>query len=135
MDFFLIAVIVLGSIGLVAAIVLYVCSKKFAVNEDPRIQQVNELLAGANCGGCGFAGCGRLAEALVKGADKGSIDGLSCPVGGAETMTRVADLLGMAIANGEPKVAVVRCNGSCDKRPKTNEYMGLRTCAAMNASI
>ena len=48
-------------------------------------------------------------------------------------MNRVADLLGMAIANGEPKVAVVRCNGSCDKRAKTAEYVGLRTCAAMNA--
>ena len=62
MDFFLIAVIVLGSIGLIAAIVLYVCSKKFAVYEDSRIQQVNALLAGANCGGCGFAGCGGLAD-------------------------------------------------------------------------
>jgi Na+-translocating ferredoxin:NAD+ oxidoreductase RNF subunit RnfB len=132
MDFFLIAVIVLGSIGLVAAIVLYVCSKKFAVNEDPRIQQVNALLAGANCGGCGYAGCSGLAEALVKGADKGSIDGLNCPVGGADTMASVADLLGMAIANGEPKIAVVRCSGSCDKRAKTAEYVGLRTCAAMN---
>ena len=111
MDFFLIAVIVLGSIGLIAAIVLYVCSKKFAVYEDPRIQQVNALLAGANCGGCGFAGCGGLAEALVKGADKGNIDGLNCPVGGVDTMTRVADLLGMAIANGESKIAVVRETG------------------------
>lgn len=133
MDFFLIAVIVLSSIGLIAAIVLYVCSKKFAVYEDPRIQQVNALLAGANCGGCGFAGCGGLAEALVKGADKGSIDGLNCPVGGVDTMTRVADLLGMAIANGESKIAVVRCSGSCDKRVKTAEYIGLRTCAAMHA--
>ena len=133
MDFFLIAVIVLGSIGLIAAIVLYVCSKKFAVYEDPRIQQVNALLAGANCGGCGFAGCGGLAEALVKGADKGNIDGLNCPVGGVDTMTRVADLLGMTIANGESKIAVVRCSGSCDKRVKTAEYVGLHTCAAMHA--
>ena len=133
MDFFLIAVIVLGSIGLIAAIVLYVCSKKFAVYEDPRIQQVNALLAGANCGGCGFAGCGGLAEALVKGADKGNIDGLNCPVGGVDTMTRVADLLDMAIANGESKIAVVRCSGSCDKRVKTAEYVGLHTCAAMHA--
>ena len=58
MDFILIAVIVLGAIGLVAALVLFAASKKFAVYEDPRIAQVSELLPGANCGGCGFAGCG-----------------------------------------------------------------------------
>ena len=118
----LIAVIVLGAIGLVAALVLFAASKKFAVDEDPRIAQVNEVLPGANCGGCGFAGCGGMADALVKGADAGSIEGLNCPVGGADVMSKVADLLGMAIANGDPKVAVVRCNGTCEHRPKVAEY-------------
>ena len=56
MNFILIAVIVLGAIGLIAALVLFAASKKFAVYEDPRIAQVCELLPGANCGGCGFAG-------------------------------------------------------------------------------
>ena len=120
-------------IGLVAASVLFAASKKFAVDEDPRIAQVNEVLPGANCGGCGFAGCGGMADALVKGADAGPIEGLNCPVGGADVMSKVADLLGMAIANGEPKVAVVRCNGTCEHRPKVAEYAGLRTCAAMHA--
>ena len=133
MNFIMIAVIVLGAIGLIAALVLFAASKKFAVYEDPRIAQVNELLPGANCGGCGFAGCGGMADALVKGADAGSIDGLNCPVGGADVMGKVADLLGMAIANGEPKVAVVRCNGTCEHRAKIAEYAGLRTCAAMHA--
>jgi len=133
MNFILIAVIVLGGIGLIAALVLYVCSKRFAVYEDPRIGQVNELLPGANCGGCGFAGCGGMADALVKGADKGSLDGLNCPVGGSEVMSRVANLLGMAIANGDPKVAVVRCNGTCELRQKIATYDGMRSCAAMNA--
>ena len=50
-----------------------------------------------------------------------------------DVMGQVADLLGMAIANGEPKVAVVRCNGTCEHRPKIAEYVGLRTCAAMHA--
>lgn len=124
MNFFLIAVLVLGAIGLIAALVLYVCSKKFAVYEDPRIAQVTEQLPGANCGGCGFAGCGGLADALVKGADAGSLEGLMCPVGGQEVMGKVADLLGMAIANGDPMVAVVRCNGTCALRPKIAEYSG-----------
>ena len=133
MNFMLIAVIVLGAIALVAAAVLFVCSKKFAVKEDPRIAQVSAVLPQANCGGCGFPGCSGMADALVKAADGGSLDGLNCPVGGAAVMEQVADLLGMAVANTEPMVAVVRCNGTCENRPKTVEYCGLRTCAAMNA--
>lgn len=133
MNFILIAVIVLGGIALVSAVILYVCSKKFAVHEDPRLGQVTELLPGANCGGCGFAGCSGMAAALVKGADAGSIAGLFCPVGGAGTMSRVADLLGMSVVNTEPKVAVVRCNGTCEMRPRIAEYNGLRTCSAMHS--
>ena len=134
MNFILIAVLVLGAIALVAAVILYIVSKKFAVQEDPRIAQVVEILPGANCGGCGFAGCGGLAEALVKGADAGSIEGIRCPVGGDPVMGEVADLLGMAVANTEPMVAVVRCNGTCTNRPRIAEYDGLRTCQAMNAN-
>ncbi|MBO5627070.1 MAG: Fe-S cluster domain-containing protein [Prevotella sp.] len=133
MSFILTAVIVLGAIALIAAVILYVCSKKFAVKEDPRIAQVLAILPGANCGGCGFPGCSGMADALVKGADAGSLDGLMCPVGGAEVMGQVADLLGMAIANTDPMVAVVRCNGTCELRPRMAEYDGLRTCTAMNA--
>lgn len=133
MDLILSAVLVLGAIALVAALVLFGVSKKFAVEEDPRLGQVGEFLPGANCGGCGFAGCSGMAAALVKGADAGSIDGLMCPVGGADVMGKVADLLGLAVANTEAKVAVVRCNGSCEHRPRIAEYDGLHTCAAMNS--
>ena len=133
MNFILIAVIVLGAIALIAALILYGVSKKFAVHEDPRIAQVIELLPGANCGGCGFPGCSGMADALVKAADTGTLDGLSCPVGGAAVMTQVADLLGMAMANTEPMIAVVRCNGTCENRPVVVQYDGLRSCAAMNA--
>ena len=134
MDFIFTAVLVLGAIALVASVVLFVISKKFAVHEDPRIGQVAELLPGANCGGCGFPGCSGMADALVKGADTGSIDGLRCPVGGDDVMNQVSDLLGMAMANSEPMVAVVRCNGSCENRPRIAEYDGLRTCEAMNST-
>ncbi len=134
MDFILMAVIVLGAIALVAAVVLYVVSKKFAVEEDPRIGQVQEILPGANCGGCGFAGCSGLAAALVKGADAGSLAGLNCPVGGAPVMDLVAQCLGMEAVKGEPMVAVVRCNGSCENRPRIAEYDGLKTCAAINST-
>lgn len=134
MNFILTAVIVLGTIALVSAVILYVCSKKFAVKEDPRLGLVTSALPGANCGGCGFPGCSGLAGALVKAADSGSIDGLNCPVGGAEVMSKVADLLGIAIANSEAQIAVVRCNGTCELRPRITYYDGLRSCASMHSA-
>ncbi|MCM1035265.1 MAG: Fe-S cluster domain-containing protein [Paludibacter sp.] len=126
----LISLIVLGVTGLLAAVILYFVAQKFKVEEDPRIDEVTEVLPGANCGGCGFAGCRALAEACVK-AD--TLDGLLCPVGGQETMKRVGDILGMAAAASEPMVAVVRCNGTCSARPKTSVYNGTRTCQIMNS--
>ena len=134
MNFILIAVLVLGAIALIAAVILYVVAKRFAVEEDPRLAKVSALLPQATCGGCGFAGCGGMAAALVKGADEGSIEGLYCPVGGAMVMGQVADLLGMTIANTEPKIAVVRCDGTCEHRPHIATYEGMRTCKAMHAT-
>ncbi len=66
MDLILVAVISLGAIGLIAAVILYAASKKFAVYEDPRIAKVNEVLPQANCGGCGYPGCSGFAGACVK---------------------------------------------------------------------
>ena len=62
----LIAVVSLGAIGFVGAGILYLASKKFEVYEDPRIAQVQEILPAANCGGCGYPGCGGFAAACVK---------------------------------------------------------------------
>ena len=133
MNFMLLAIVVLGTIALVASGILFVVSKKFAVEEDPRLAKVAEALPGANCGGCGFPGCSGMADALVRAADNGSLEGLNCPVGGSKVMSQVADLLGMSVAQTEPMVAVVRCNGSCENRPRTAVYDGLSSCAAMNA--
>ena len=133
MNVILIAVLVLGIIALIASVVLYFCSKKFAVEEDPRLPAVLDSLPGANCGGCGYPGCSGLADALIKGANNGSIEGLMCPVGGQDCMSKIADILGIAAAESEPKVAVVRCAGCFAKRPRTIEYDGLRTCTAVHA--
>lgn len=134
MSSILTATIVLGLLALLAAVILYVCSKKFAVYEDPRIAQVSECLPGANCGGCGYAGCNALADALVKSADAGSIEGLTCPVGGSSVMSAIADVLGISVAETDEKVAVVRCQGSCEMREHVVSYDGLHTCTAMHAT-
>ena len=128
MNVILIAVIILGVVGLVASIMLYAASKKFAVVEDERIGQVAEVLPQANCGGCGYPGCAGFAAACVKAADGGSLEGKLCPVGGQPVMEKVAGILGLAAAASTPKVAVVRCNGTCANRPRVVDYDGVRSC-------
>ncbi len=93
MNLILISMGVLGVISLVAAVLLYYVSQYFKVEEDPRIDLVTAVLPGANCGGCGFAGCRNFAEACVKA---GGIDGLACPVGGEPTMEQVKFILVLA---------------------------------------
>ncbi|MEG2755668.1 MAG: Fe-S cluster domain-containing protein [Mucinivorans sp.] len=117
---------VLVALGLVSAIILYVVAQKFKVYEDPRIDESEALLPGANCGGCGFPGCRGMATALVEQDD---ISSLYCPVGGAPTMQAVATLLGKAVPEKEPTVAVVRCAGSFCQRSHTSVFNGAQSCA------
>ena len=95
MNLILISMGVLGVIAFLAACLLYVVSLYFKVEEDPRIDLVTAVLPGANCGGCGFAGCRNFAEACVKA---GNTDGLACPVGGDPTMDEVKKILTPAAA-------------------------------------
>ncbi|MDX9812296.1 MAG: RnfABCDGE type electron transport complex subunit B [Bacteroidales bacterium] len=121
----LLTVVTLSLIALAASVILYFVAQKFKVVEDPRIDEVQALLPAANCGGCGFAGCRNFAEALVK-AD--TFEGLNCPVGGATVMASAAELLGKTPPAVEPKVAVLKCNGSPDNRARTNRYDGVLNC-------
>jgi len=118
--------VLLASIGIVAAVILYVVSKKFYVYENPLIGEVDEILPAANCGGCGSPGCKAFAEKLVNTED---ISELFCPVGGNDVMKQVAGLLGKEVAEKDPTVAVILCQGGCDVRPKTTIYQGPRSCA------
>ena len=125
----LIAVLVLGVIGAFFAVVLYFVAQKFKVVEDPLIDEVAEVLPGANCGGCGKAGCRAFAEACVS---QGNLDGLRCAPGGDAVAQKIAQLLGCAVEQGEPQVAVVRCHpANCGEKRRSN-YDGLRSCAFQN---
>lgn len=126
MNLILIAVISLGAIALISALILFLASKKFAVFEDPRITEVAKVLPQANCGGCGYPGCSGFANACVKA---GSLQGKYCTVGGQPVMTKVASILGLEVEEAEPTVAVVRCNGTCEHRPLVSRNDGTRSCA------
>jgi len=119
-------IVTLSVIGSSAAVILFIVAQKFKVDEDPRIDEVDEALPGANCGGCGYAGCRAFAEACVKAGD---LSDLNCPVGGNDTMNEVASILGLEAVNKDPRVAYIRCNGTCDNRPKTSSFDGAYTCA------
>ena len=116
---------VVSLLGLLLAVVLFFIAKQFKVEEDPRIDDVEAVLPGANCGGCGFPGCRGFAQACVGAGD---LDNLFCPVGGNNTMKNVASTLGLTVAAKAPMVAVLRCNGTCGNRPRTNEYDGILSC-------
>ena len=116
---------ILSLLGVVLAVVLYLVAKKFRVEEDSRIDEVEKVLPGANCGGCGNAGCRAFAKACV---DAMNLDSNFCPVGGNDTMKKVAAVLGLEVKEKAPMVAVVRCNGTCENRPRTNDYGGYSSC-------
>lgn len=118
-------IVILTCLGLLLAVLLYLLAKKFKVDEDPRIDDVEKTMPGANCGGCGFAGCRAFAEAAVK---SDTLDGIFCPVGGNDVMKKVATILGREVKDKAPMVAVVRCNGTCEFRPRTNVYDGVSSC-------
>ena len=104
----LIAIAILGGLGLVFGLVLAAASKVFYVETDPRLDQLNECLPGANCGGCGFAGCGAYAEAVLKGeAPVGK-----CASGGNEAAKAMAAIMGVEAGEVTRKVALVRCSGA-----------------------
>ena len=83
MEVLLYTVLTLCVLGILAALILYFVAQKFKVEEDPRIDEVEKMLPGANCGGCGFAGCRGLAVVLGERGDNSS---LFCPGGGVEVM-------------------------------------------------
>ena len=133
-DVLIFAVVSLSAIGVSAAVILYFVAQKFKVIEDPRIDIVEEALPAANCGGCGFPGCRNFAEALVKKAsNENSIEGLNCPVGGSDVMSKVAGILGLEASEMDPLIAVIRCNGSRQNAPKKVNYNGPSSCSFAHA--
>lgn len=102
-----IAIAILGGLGLAFGLVLAAASKVFYVEADPRLEQLNECLPGANCGGCGYAGCGGYAEAVLNGeAPIGK-----CNSGGNECAQAMGQIMGIQVGEVTRKVALVRCSG------------------------
>ncbi|MCK4340512.1 MAG: RnfABCDGE type electron transport complex subunit B [Phycisphaerae bacterium] len=122
------AAIILFGLTLIFATLLGVAKEILRVDEDPRIEQINEVLPSANCGGCGFAGCADFAKAVVEG--KAPCDG--CPVGGAETAADVAAILGIEVVQTAPFRPIVHCGAKTQDKLGVVPYEGIETCVGAN---
>ncbi len=119
---------VLIFIGLGAGMgaLLALASKIFAIKKDERAVQIGECLPGANCGGCGYAGCAGLAEAIAKGEAKVN----QCTVGGAEVAGKIAEIMGVEAVETVRMRAQVMCSGTSEYAKKKYLYEGVPDCEA-----
>ncbi len=120
------ALLFLLALGVISGILLGIASKAFYVYEDPRIEQVENCLPGANCGGCGYAGCGAAAGAVVGGKAEPDV----CIAGGNDVAQAVAAVMGMVVEMAEPQFALQTCAGGIRAETKFN-YLGINDCRAL----
>ena len=118
------AAAVVGGAGVLIGLVLGLFQKVFAVEVDERETQVRECLPGSNCGGCGYAGCDNLAQAIVAGTAPFS----ACPVAGADGARKIAEILGVEAGEFTRQTAFVRCSGTCGKVKEISLYSGAESC-------
>jgi Na+-translocating ferredoxin:NAD+ oxidoreductase RNF subunit RnfB len=120
------AILILSGLGLVFGVVLSTATRKFRVIEDPRIDRVEEMLPGSNCGACGHPGCRAFAEAVISGDTQASC----CTVSPAEKIEAIATYLGVEAGFNEKRVARLLCAGGHIEAPKRLNYKGLESCRA-----
>jgi Na+-translocating ferredoxin:NAD+ oxidoreductase RNF subunit RnfB len=118
------AVISLGLLGAAASFGLGIAAKKFSVDVDPKVEEINEVLPQANCGGCGYAGCSNYAEAVVKG----EIGPDKCVAGGDDITAKVASVIGVKAEAGVKRVAYVKCSGTKEVCENKFDYSGFKDC-------
>jgi Na+-translocating ferredoxin:NAD+ oxidoreductase RNF subunit RnfB len=120
---------IVAGVGLVFGVLITVAHMKLKVWEDPRIDEIADMLPGSNCGACGQAGCRAFAEALIAG----KVPPATCTVMGPEDVEDVAALLGVDAGESQKKVARLLCAGGTDVAVQQAQYRGLETCKAAAA--
>lgn len=128
MQAILIPVIIVAGIGILAGVILTVAAKFMSVPVDERVSDVREVLPGANCGACGFAGCDEYAEKLVNDGVKTNL----CTPGGSDVAHRISNLLGGEFEEVVPMRAVVKCSGTKGNTEYIMDYQGPKTCEGCN---
>lgn len=124
--FIVIPFLILGGMAAVFAVILAVAGNKLAVAQDERVAKILKLLSGANCGGCGQAGCEAFAKSLVEGKAKIT----DCPSSSKENKEKIAEILGGEVGEIEETIVVCTCNGGQRCQDKY-EYQGYGDCASI----
>jgi len=120
------SVLVLGGLGLTFGVLIALANKKLKVWEDPRIDEVTDILPGANCGACGYAGCRAFAEGVVDGVTAPA----GCTVMSEGERDDLAVYLGVDAGDADKVVARLLCAGGTDVAPRKASYHGLASCGA-----
>ena len=122
------AVVIIGAIGLLIGLFLGIAALKLHIKTDPKEEAVLAELPGNNCGGCGYAGCASLAQAIARG----EADVNACPVGGEKTAKKIAEIMGVEAAPGVRMTAYVKCSGTCELTERDYEYQGVEDCRMLS---
>lgn len=121
------AVVTMGAMGVLASVGLGIAAKKFAVEIDPKIADIDSALPHANCGACGYAGCMGFAMAVAGGSAPVS----GCTAGGASTAAKIAAVMGVAAPEMPQRMlSRVYCLGGHSKAAEKFEYHGIEDCNA-----
>lgn len=122
----MIPIAIFAGMGVLFGAILAIAAKVFAVKVDSRIPEIQELLPGANCGGCGYSGCAALAEAIVKGEASPN----ACNSCSEENMKAIGAIMGIEVADKIPMQAQVHCAGTCGVAKINFNYEGVTDCIA-----
>ncbi len=120
------SILMMGGLGVVIGTALVIASKAFYVYEDPKVLAIDDVLPGANCGGCGLPGCTANAQAIVAG--KASVN--SCVAAGDDVAQAIAAIMGVSVADKEPEFAAPGCYYGNAKADLNYAYQGIRDCRA-----
>ena len=123
------ACLLLAVLGALLGILIGFTARHFAVEKDSRVEEILSLLPGANCGGCGFAGCADCAKAVVEGFAEPSV----CTAASDESLEQIGKILGIESSEKIRKVAVVHCSGDGESAKRSALYNGLNDCRAAAA--
>ena len=126
MNSIIIPAVAVGAMGLVFGAVLAFASIVFKVDSDERIDKVCEILPGANCGGCGYAGCSAFAKEIVENG----ADSTRCNLMTVEKAKAISEIMGTEMGEIIRKYAVVACRGTCDAAKNKYIYEGTISCEA-----
>lgn len=120
------AFLVIAGLGALLGLGLAIADKKLAIQKDEKLVALEAIMPGANCGGCGFAGCADYASAVATGKAQPGL----CSPGGKDLADKMGTIMGVEVEVGERKVAYIFCKGNCETTKKDFDYKGLKDCNA-----